>query len=131
MSIGFQVLTYCVPKTSGEEPIVQLLFIIIFDATAANPIFLIDPFVRFVANVENTTAAIADRVIAIVRIKVSHAVTAICVSLNSMVMSLPRSTLRTMLGVRRTNSAKSSPLTAWVLSHKVSRFAFVGLYPRA
>ena len=118
------------PKISGEEPLAQLLLIVVFDATAANPI-ITDHFVRFIANVENATATIADRVIAIVWIKVSHAVTAICVSLNSMVMSLPRSTLRTMLGVRRTNSAKSSPLTAWVLSHKVSRFVFVGLYPRA
>lgn len=57
---------------SMEEPIVQLLFIIIFDATTANPIFLINPFVRLVANVENTTAAVADRVIAIVWIKISH-----------------------------------------------------------
>ena len=87
------------------------MFVVVFDTTAANPI-VVDHFVRFIANVEDTTAAIADRVIAIVWIKVSHAVTAICVSLNSMVMSLPRSTLRTMLGVRRTNSAKSSPLTA-------------------
>ena len=71
-----------------------------------------DRFVRCIANIKNIVANIADCVVAIIWIKVSHAVTAICVWLISMVMSLPRSTLRTMLGVRRTNSAKSSPLTA-------------------
>ncbi len=117
-------------QLADEEPLVQLLLVVVCDAVSANPI-VADDFVWLITSIENTTATIADRVIAIVWIKVSHAVTAISVSLNSIVMSLPRSTLRTMLGVRRTNSAKSSPLTAWVLCHNDSSFVFVGLYPRA
>jgi hypothetical protein len=54
------------PQLSVKKPLAQLLFVVVFDATVANPI-VVDHFVRFIANVENTTAAIADRVIAIVK----------------------------------------------------------------
>ena len=58
---------------------------------------------------------------------VGHAVTPNSVLLRLIVMLPPFKTLVTWSAVRVTNSAKSSPLTSWVLSHRVSRFVFVGL----
>ena len=88
MSIGAQILAHCAPETSGEEPLPQLLIIVVFDATAANPI-VADHFVRRIANVEYIAATIARRIVAVVWIKVSHAEISNFVSLNWMVISPP------------------------------------------
>jgi len=71
MSIGAQILAHCAPETSGEEPLPQLLIIVVFDATAANPIVAYD-FVRRIANVEYIAATIARRIVAIHWIVIKH-----------------------------------------------------------
>jgi hypothetical protein len=88
MSIGAQILAHCAPKISGEEPLAQPLRIVVFDATAANPI-VADHFVRRIANVEYIAATIARRIVAVHWIKVSHAEISNFVSLNRMVISPP------------------------------------------
>ena len=60
------------PPMSIKESLSQLLLVIVSIAMTADPPLIVDDFVRLGANVENTTATIARRIVAMVWIVIKH-----------------------------------------------------------